>query len=410
MNKIICFSLCLIVAATTGCGKKAVVEERRKGPIEIETTTVQSGFLKRELKLPGEILPYQDVPIYPKIPGFIKWIGVDRGSIVKKGQLLVQMVAPELDAQEQEAHAKQLAATSALDESRRRLESARALKLEAVAKMQADNLTYTRLKEASKTPGVVAQNDVDVAEKTVEADNQIIDSRAQMIKAAQAQTRSAEDAVKAAKDAVQNVKDLRQYLRITAPYNGVITERNMHEGSLAYPPSGAAGYPPMLRIKENSLLRIVIYVPEMATADVVDGTEIKFTVNAFPNRTFTGKVARIAHSLEPSTRTMPVELNYWNTENLLAPGMFPEVHWVMSRPYQTTFVPSSAVAVTLEKPFVIKVKDNKTQWVYVTRGQSMGNTIEVFGDLQPDDKVALHASDEIGNGVACVATVARPPQ
>jgi RND family efflux transporter MFP subunit len=257
------------------------------------------------------------------------------------------------------------------------------------------------MKEASQTPGVIAQNDVDVLGKTVDADLQAVQAKKQIVKATAAEIASVRSAVKVSKQGHQNIADFKEYLNITAPFDGMITERNMHEGSLAYPPSGANGYPPMLRIRELSLLRIVVPVPEVAVSDVTVGTPIDFTVSAYPNRVFTGKVARIAHALEIKTRTMPVELNYWNTDGAVEPGMFPDISWPMRRPYDTMFVPTTSVAVSLEKPFVVRVRDNKVDWVYVKTGQTMGDMIEVFGDLQPGDQIAVRGTDEIANGTEC---------
>jgi len=262
-------------------------------------------------------------------------------------------------------------------------------------------LTYKRLKEASQTPGAIAQNDVDVLGKTVEGDLQSVTAKQQIIKATVAEVATAKSAIKAARQAEKNIADFKAYLNITAPFDGMITERNMHDGSLAYPPSGANGYPPMLRIRELSLLRIVIPVPEIAVSDVKVGTPIDFTVSAFPGRIFSGKVARIAHALDIKTRTMPIELNYWNTEGVIEPGMFPDVKWPMRRTYDTMFVPTTAVAVTLEKPFVVRLRDGKVEWVYVKTGQTMGDMIEVFGDLKAGDQVAVRGTDELVDGSAC---------
>jgi membrane fusion protein (multidrug efflux system) len=393
----------LQILLVSGCAnQKHVDEPQAKSDQVLETFAVQSRYLDRDMRLPAEILPYQDVPIYPKITGFIKWIGVDRGSLVKKGQVLVRLVAPELQAQREEAQAKTSEAQERLEEAHRHLSSARALKSQAQAKMDSDKITYDRLKKASETPGVVAQNEVDVQEKQVEADQQLVASQEDLVKEAQAQILRAEAAIRASSNSVKNIEDLQAYLTVSAPFDGVITERNMHEGSLAYPPSGANGYPPMLRIKQNDLLRIVIPVPEIAVSDLPIGAPISFTIPAFPGRQFTGNIARLAHSLDVKTRTMPVELNYWNKDSIVAPGMFPEVRWPMKRAYSTMFVPAQAVAITLEKPFVIKVSNGSAQWVNVQRGQVMGNMVEVFGDLEPTDEVVLNASDQIKDGSACV--------
>lgn len=391
----------VIACLLAGCAAKKTELAAVAGPPEIDTTHVVTKQLDRSMHLPAEVLAYQDVPLYPKVTGFIDWIGVDRGSRVKKGQLLVRLVAPELVAQDNEAKAKTSENESRLSEVERRLQTARANVLEAQAKYEADLLTYNRMKEASQTPGVIAQNDVEVLGKTVDADLQTVLARKQIVNATAAEVASVQSAVKVAQQGQKNIADFKDYLNITAPFDGMITERNMHEGSLAYPPSGANGYAPMLRIRELSLLRIVIPVPEVAVSDVTVGTPIDFTVAAYPSRVFTGKVARIAHALEIKTRTMPVELNYWNKDGVVEPGMFPDVRWPMKRPYDTMFVPTTAVAVTLEKPFVVRVRDNKVEWVYVRTGQTMGEMIEVFGDLQAGDQIAVHATDEIANGAEC---------
>lgn len=396
--------ICLSAVSLSGCSEKNVEKPVARVQV-LETYPVKTKFLDRDMTLPAEVLPYQDVPIYPKVSGFIKWIGVDRGSEVKKGQLLVTLVAPEMAAQRDEAEAKRLEAVQVLQESQRRLQSEQSLVSQSQAKLDAARLTSDRLAEAAKTPGAIAQNEVDVQKKLVEADEQLVKYHAEMVKAAQAQTQTAKARIAAAEKTVANFKDWNAYLQVTAPFDGVITERNMHEGSFAYPPSGSNGYPPMLRLKQNDLLRIVVPVPEIAVSDLRIGRNIPFTVAAFPSRVFQGSVARLAHSLDQATRTMPVELNYPNTDGLIAPGMFPEVHWPMKRPYQTLFVPVSAVAVTLQQPFVIKVTNGRAQWVNVKRGQVMGNMVEIFpkvaDSLAENDVVAINASDEIVDGSPC---------
>lgn len=374
----------------------------------VKTTTVTSKLLSRELLLPGEILPYQDVPLYPKIPGFIKWIGVDRGYYVKKGQLLVQMIAPEVEANRDEAEAKQQQALANIDTATRKLQSSRAALARAQAKLKSLQDTYDRMKKAAEVPGVISGNELEVYRQNVEAQRAEVDSCGDLVEAAAAELAAAKQSSLAAKQAVSHVKDLLQYLKITAPYDGMITERNMHEGSFAYPLHGQDGYPPMLRIKQLSLLRVVIPVPEYAVDGVDIGTRITFTVSAYPNRQFVGEVARIAHSLDTRTRTEPVELNYWNNDRAVDPGMFPEIHWPMKRSYKTLFVPVSAVHTSLETPIVVRIRDNKVQWVKVRRGQLMDDKIEVFGDLQAGDTIALKGTDDIPEGTLVKAEPSNP--
>lgn len=396
-------SFALAISALGACTKKADpqlhhAQDEATMPV-VPTVKVESRILSRDLLLPGEILPYQDVPLYPKIPGFIKWIGVDRGYWVKKGQLLAQLIAPEVEAQRHECEAKMLQARSKIAEAQQKLSSARALVSESQAHYKANEDTYKRLKKAAEVPGVISGNELEDWAQKSEGDLAAVRSREEIVHAAEAQLSAAKEEEKAAAKALDHIKELLAYLTITAPYDGMITERNMHVGSFAYPPGGQQGYPPMLRIKQLSLLRIVIPVPEYAIDAVDIGTNISFKVSAYPDRTFVGKVARIAHSLDVKTRTEPVELNYWNTDRTVDPGMFPEVIWPMKRSYQTNFVPSSAIKESLETPFVVKIKDGVAHRIEVRRGQTMGDFVEVFGNLQAGDLVAEHGTENLAEGM-----------
>ncbi|HKF54888.1 MAG TPA: hypothetical protein VKJ45_05580, partial [Blastocatellia bacterium] len=129
-------------------------------------TNVVSQELSRQVRLPGDLKAYQDVAIYPKIPGFVEWIGVDRGSVVKRGQLIARMAAPEVEAQSGEAASKAQAAHSQRLEAEARAGASKSQRVEAEAKLASDEATYRHLRGAAETPGVVAGNDVEVAEKT----------------------------------------------------------------------------------------------------------------------------------------------------------------------------------------------------------------------------------------------------
>src|SRR5919198_6737456 len=186
--------------------------------IGVEVVPVVSRAVERQVKLPGEFQPYLAVPIFAKVSGFVRDVHVDRGSAVTRGQLLATLEAPEMQAQIIEAESKAQA-----------LELQRA---EAEAKLSAAQSTYERLKAASATPGVVAENDVVIAQKTVEA--------------AQSLVRSYENSIKAAQAQVQAARDLGRYLQIRAPFDGIIPERNVHPGALVGPSSGST---PLLRLQ-----------------------------------------------------------------------------------------------------------------------------------------------------------------
>jgi RND family efflux transporter MFP subunit len=328
---------------------------------------VTAKAVERQVKLPGEFLPYLAVPIYAKVAGFVKRVDVDRGSAVRQGQLLATLEAPEMQAQIVEAESKAQA-----------IELQRA---EAVAKLAAAQSTYDRLKAASATPGVVAENDIVVAQKTVEA--------------AQALVRSYEDSIKAAQAQAQAVKDLVQYLQIKAPFDGIITERNVHPGALVGPGSGST---PLLRLHQVSRLRLVVAVPEAIVGAIVKGARVPFTVPAYPGETFYGVISLMAHDLDVKTRTMAVELDVRNPDLRLGAGMYPEVQWPVKRQQPSLLVPPTTIVTTTERTFVIRVTNGVAEWVNVARGARVGDLVEVFGPLKDGDTIIRRGTDEIREG------------
>ena len=376
MSRLKLFSVLLIFSAVcSSCGtsgESSRAESKSQGTAvpSVQVVKVKSQRLSMKVHLPGELQPYEVVAIYPKVTGFVDWIDVDRGSRVRNGQLIIRLVAPELTAQRSEAQAK--------------LQNAEAQRVEAEAKLAADHSTYQRLKAAASTPGVVAGNDLDIAQQAAEADR--------------ARVRAALDNVNAAKQSLRSVAEMEGYLQIKAPFDGIVTERNVHPGALVGHTGGAGVVVYMVRIETGSRLRLVVPVPEAYVAGITEETKVEFTVPAHPDQTFNAPVARIARSVDAKTRTMPVELDVRNPFGRLSPGMFSEVLWPVRRPRATLFVPTSAVARTTERVFVVRIRDGKAEWVDVKTGATSGNLIEVFGSLKQGDEVALRGTDELRPG------------
>jgi membrane fusion protein, multidrug efflux system len=364
---------CALILSSCGQDDKSSAKAANAEPApKVEVVKVTSQKLSITVHLPGEIEPYEAVAIFPKVTGFVKSITVDRGSRVKAGQLLARLEAPELVAQRSEAQSK--------------LQGAKAQLAAAEAKVASDESTYEHLKAASATPGVVAGNDLFVAQKTSEADR--------------AQLQSQQQTVEAAQQALQAITETEAYLQVKAPFDGVVIERNVHPGALVGPAGAAAGANPMLRIETLSRLRVVVPVPENYAAGVPEGMKVDFTVPAFPGRMFHGTIARISHAVDEKTRTMPVELEAANRHAELSPGTFSDVLWPVRRNYPTLFVPTSAVATTLEHVFVVRIRDGKAEWVDVKAGASIDKMSEVFGDLHEGDTVAARGTDELRPGTA----------
>src|SRR2546423_12984156 len=362
------------IALSVSCGANSASSESKDNPQgtsaqtpALEVATVESRKLAIIVRLPGELQPYEQVAVFPKVTGFVDSISVDRGSVVKAGQLMIRLIAPEIAAQRAEAQSK--------------LQGADAQRIEAEAKLASDESTYQRLKAASATPGVVAGNDLEVAQRAVEADR--------------ARVESVREGAQAARSALKSVSEIEGYLQVRAPFDGVVTERNVHPGALVGPSSGSGVGVPIVRVEKISRLRLLVPVPEKYVAGIKEGAKVRFSVPAFPNQAFSGKVARIAHSVDVKTRTMPVELDVTNTDGHLASGMFPEVVWPVSRSQPTLFVPTSAVARTTEATFVVRIRDGNTEWVNVQAGEVDGKQTEGFGDFRGGDDVAACGTDEM---------------
>jgi RND family efflux transporter MFP subunit len=350
-----------VAAAQAGSPTRAKPAAERTVPV----VAVVSRPLNQTLPLPGDLLAFQDVAIHARVQGFVQTISVDRGSVVRRGALLARIDAPELKAQVSEADAK--------------VQTAEAQLLEAQAALTSERSTFDRLKKASETPGVVAGNDVEVAQQKVEA--------------AKARVEGATRNVEAVRQAAKSVRDIEAYLQVTAPFDGVVTERSAHVGSLVGPNSG-----PLVRMQQMSPLRLVAPIPEAYVAGASIGQVIEFTVVAFPGEVFTGKLARLARALELKTRTMAAELDVNNAGGRLAPGMFAEVRWPARRTGESLFVPKTAVVATTERTFVIRIRDGAAEWVDVKRGAAMNDLIEVFGSLKAGDQVAVRGTDELRAG------------
>ena len=339
-------------------------------PPAIEVVTVVQRPLDATAAMPGELEPYETVALYPRVTGFVKSVRVDRGSRVKSGELLAQIEAPELDAQRAEAESKVHAAEAQLGAVR--------------AKADADAGTYDKLKAASATPGVVAGNDVLVAQKAVEVDR--------------SQVTAAERGVDAARQSLKAVTQIEAYLRMTAPFDGVVTERNVHPGALVGPGTGGAAAAPLFRVVQDDKLRLVVPVPERYLSGITVGTAMSFTASAYPGQKFSGRVARLAHAIDPRTRTMPVELDVVNADRRLAPGTYCQVEWPLRRSGDSLFVPSASVASTTDRMFVVRVRNNRAEWVDVKTGVTAGPLVEVVGDLHAGDQVAARGTDEWRQG------------
>lgn len=331
----------------------------------LETATVAAASGDRTVLLPGELVAFEAVDVVARVAGYVDRLTVDRGTDVRRGQVLATIVAPELAAQVAEAQS--------------RVAVAAAKRVEADAQLATARTTSERLKAASATEGAVAGLELQRAEDGVKGAVALADSYAR--------------AAEAAKASLDAVRALEGYLQLTAPFSGRITARYLHPGALVGPSAG-----PLLRLEEVDRLRLVVSVPERQFTGIARGRTLEFSVPAYPGRKFSGAVTRVSGSLDTKTRSMAVELDVANRDGVLAPGMFPEVAWPVSPSGATLLVPATAIVTTTERTFVIRVTGGKAQWVTVKKGAARGDQVEVTGALAAGDTIVKRGSDEIHDG------------
>jgi len=367
---VITLTICLFLSGCAGNPKAAANKQAEPDAQTVEVVPVTFQKLATVFTLPAQLIPFETVDIYPKVTGFMDMIRVDRGSRVHKGEIIIRLSAPELVAQGAQAESALRAAESQLTSVK--------------AKLASDQGTYLHMASAAKTPGVVAENDVMVASQITSAD--------------QGQVQSAENNVAAARDALHSVAQLESYLSIHAPFDGIVTTRNLHPGALVGPASGRSGTLPLVQIVDMGHLRLIVPVPEAYVGEMQTGQQVAFSVPAYPGQTFHAPITRISHNVDPNTRTMPVELDVQSRDGRLSPGSFSTVQWPVHRAAPTMFVPVSAVTNDQQRTFVERVRNGKTEWVDVVTGLSVNGNIEVFGDLKPADEVIRNATDAIRPG------------
>jgi membrane fusion protein (multidrug efflux system) len=321
------------------------------------TFVLEKGRFATNLYVPGELIAFQQVDLYAKVNSFVKKLYVDIGSEVREGDLLATMEAPELQSQLSSAESK--------------MKSQEAVYI-------ASKANYDRVVETSKTPGTISQNDIDQADARQKSDFAQWD---------------------AAKAAYNEVAETIKYLEIRAPFDGVISLRNVNPGAYVGP-SGKGSELPLFTLQEQKHMRLVISVPEAYTGYLTDNDKVSFTVKALPNRPFVAQVRRLAGALDNHLRSERTEMDVYSNDKTLLPGMVAEVELPLPAKDSTFIVPSSAVVNGTERLFVIReTADHKAEWVDVQTGRSQGGKTEIFAKgLKQGDRLVKKGSEEIRDG------------
>jgi RND family efflux transporter MFP subunit len=382
------FSLCFLAGIATGCGgaRQPSAEDAANAPsAAVVKVTRQS--LADNLEIASEFQPFQEVDVYAKVSGYIHKLNVDFGTHVKQGQVLAVLEIPELQQQLQQDEAS--VRRSEQDLARAREELNRAESAYTVT-----HLTYSRLADVQKSrPELVAQQEVDVAQgKDLEASAGVSSEKDALA--------SAEQGLLVAKAALGKDQAMFDYARMTAPFDGVVTQIYAYTGALL--PAGTASNKSdsgLCRLAQNNLLRLVIPVPERAVSDIHIGETVAVIISGV-NKKFNGKIVRFSDQIDTTTRTMHTEVDVPNPKYELIPGMYASVRMPLHSAANVLTVPIQAVqAVSAGKGAVLVVdRGNKIENRAVTLGMQSATDVEITSGLQENETVIFGSQGQFKTG------------
>jgi membrane fusion protein, multidrug efflux system len=305
-------------------------------PVDVQVTKPVRKDLTYTITLPANIAPLYQTTLYAKVSGYLKWIGPDKGDAVKKGQIVAIIDAPEIEEQYQQA----------------------------AADYKIKKITYDRLKTVWKeSPDVIAKQDVDVAEAAYDGARTLMQQRAV----------------------------LRDYTKVRAPYDGTITARFADPGALIQvATSSATTAIPLFTIMDLNTVRIYANVSQDDSPWVVPGyTKVAVRVQELPDRSFGGTITRSTLALDPSTRSLLVEVDLPNSDHALRPGTYAEVAIGLREIPNALVLPPQAVNSTSKGKSLFIVEEAKAKAVPVRTGITDGQWIEITEGLRGDEDVVV---------------------
>jgi RND family efflux transporter MFP subunit len=338
-------------------------ETARDALPSVMTTTARRSDVGEELVLPGTVQAFVEAPIYARTNGYLKAWRTDIGTEVKKGQLLAEIDAPEVDQQLSQAQAD--------------LQTAR-------ANENLSSSTNKRWQGLLSTESVSKQD----------ADEKAGDAAAKKA------------AVDSAAANVARLRDLESFKRVVAPFDGIVTARNTDIGALIN--AGQSSGSELFRVADIQRLRIYVQVPEAYAAVAKPGLEAQLKFAEQANRTFVARTVRTSNALDPTLRTLQVELQLDNANRDVLPGAYAEVHFKLTGNAESLRLPANTVLFRAAGLQVATVDGaNHVKLKSIVQGRDFGNTIEVLSGIEADDRVVVNPPDSITDGAS--VRIVEPP-
>jgi RND family efflux transporter MFP subunit len=344
----------------------------------VEVAIARAAAMRGTLDLPGDMQALVDAPVFARVDGYLRSRLVDYGDRVKTGQLLAEIDTPELDQQIRQARATLSQSQSAVNEVKADLDLAK-------ANLNLTRLTVDRWRRLADR-GVVARQEADQKE----ADFAV--SEAQVAKA-QASIGTVQETAHANEANLKRLEEMKVFARITAPFDGVITARNVDIGTLINSGNGGTARE-LFHIAQIQVMRIFVNVPQTDVASMHPGQTAELRVQELPGRVFSAKVTRIANALDATSRAMLTVLEVPNPSGVLMPGMYAQVRFSTGRAEAAVIVPGDVLILGRQGPRVAVVApDHRVHLRQIRIGQDLGSELEVVAGLSAGEMVVANPSD-----------------
>ena len=373
-------------------------------PVAIEVTTAAA--IKRDLprffEATGSLAGDQQTDVAPQTAGKVVAVGVDIGSYVRRGQMLVRLDESELKLHVDQAAAQVEQAKAAVRQAEEKigLRSGQAFDPNRVAEVAAAKVTYDLAERELKRAEKLIESG-DVSRSFYDAQRARRDQLREQYEVALAQARQNYAGVDVARTNVANAqsqlalaKKNLSYAVIPAPIDGFVIERTADLGEYVSPQQK------VVTIVRTNPLRIRIDIPEQAIPEVKVGQSVSITTSAWPDKNFAGRVARIAPNVSATSRTMTVEAEIDNSGNSLKPGQFATVRILQERAEPAVLIPARALLNQAGVNRVYVIKDGHAEQRLVQTGQTEGDLIEIRNGIAADEQVATSNLEQLTDGVA----------
>ena len=368
------------------------LQEQENAVPQVRTAVAKKVDQPVELALPGQTEAFNVANIFPRATGYVAERRADIGSRVHKGDLLLRIVAPDLDQQLQQAQAQLGQTQAAVLQAQAQVQSAEAnTKLANVTKFRETTLAVQGWETKQNADNATANFTVQTAG----------------IANAQAGVAVAVANLRAQQASVDRLQALSAFEQVIAPFDGVVTARNVDTGDLLTQDS--SGGMPLFSIARDDVLRVAVYVPQSGALGIRDGLEAKVSIPELPGRVFIGRVARSSVSLQSASRSMLTEVDVANSDGVLRAGLFVNVAFSIPREAPAVVVPDEALVFNAAGLRVATVgQDGTVQFRKVTIYRDFGTSAELRDGLQGGETLVLSPPTELADGNK--VQIAKPPQ